>query len=98
MSAGPDHGHPLRAAPEPIFNVPPVVTATLAVLGAIHAVRELLFSPKVDVEFLLLFAFIPARYDATALAQGAIPGGVAADVWSFVTYAGLHGDFVHFGF
>ena len=43
---------------------------------------------------LLLFAFIPARYDAS-FAQAEFPGGVAGDIWTFVTYAGLHGDFMH---
>jgi membrane associated rhomboid family serine protease len=84
----------LKASSEPIFNVPLVVTATLAVLGAIHAVRELVLSTEADNLFLLLFAFIPARYE-TALVH--YPGGLAADVWCFVTYALIHGDLTHLG-
>jgi membrane associated rhomboid family serine protease len=80
-----------------MLNVPPVVAATLLVMAIVHAVRVLLLSPRANVEFLLLFAFIPARYDATVLAQGAVPGGFAADVWTFVTYAFIHGDITHIG-
>jgi len=74
-----------------------VVLATLAVLGLVHAIRVLVLSPRAGVEFLLLFSFIPARYDATLLAQGVAPGGIAADVWTFVTYALIHGDVTHLG-
>jgi membrane associated rhomboid family serine protease len=82
--------HP-DTAREPIFNVPAVLVATIGALVAIHAVRSLL--PQADdVEILLLFAFIPARYDTNILAW---PGGAAADVWTFVTYALLHADWMH---
>jgi membrane associated rhomboid family serine protease len=85
----------LTAPSEPIFNVPPIVTATLAVLVAVHAVRGLVLSPEADKLFLLLFAFIPARYDGGVLDY---PGGFAADLWSFVTYAFIHGGLAHLGF
>ncbi len=84
----------MKAASEPMFNVPPAVTATLAVFAVVHAVRELVLSPPADIEFLLLFAFIPARYDGTVLAY---PGGLAADVWTFVTYSLIHGNLFHLG-
>jgi len=82
---------------EPIFNVPPVVTATLAVLTLIHAVRDVLLSPEADDQVLRLFAFIPVRYGASAPDQMSWPGGVFADVWTFVTYALLHGSWMHLG-
>ena len=84
---------PLSAASEPIFNVPKVVTAMLAVLVLVHVVRELVLSPEQDLDFLLMFAFLPARYDPTLLSAG--PGGLAADVWTFVTYALIHGVVTH---
>ena len=87
----------MKTASEPIFNVPPVVTAILLVLSFIHVVREFILTPHADLALLLRFAFIPARYEATPLVQGAYPGGVAADVWTFVSYALLHGDWVHLG-
>lgn len=87
----------MRRSSEPMFNVPPVVTAILGVMVLVHAVRTLLLSPRTNVEFLLLFAFIPGRYDSTLLGSGSVPGGLAADVWTFVTYAFIHGDLVHLG-
>lgn len=87
----------MRTGSEPIFNVPTVVTATIAVLVLVHAVRLWVLTPEQDIELLLLFSFIPARYDATLLAQGAVPGGLGAEIWTFVTYALIHGDFTHLG-
>ena len=75
--------------------MPPIVTATMAVLLAVHALRELVLSPDADRLLLLLFAFIPARYDSGVLDY---PGGLAAELWSFVTYAFLHGGLTHLGF
>jgi membrane associated rhomboid family serine protease len=89
---------PVTSRPEPIFNVPPVVIATVAVLIAVHAVRTLVLSDARDAEFLLTFAFIPARYDSTLLAGASFPGGLAADVWTFFTYAFIHADLLHIGF
>ena len=41
---------------------------------------------------------MPARYDASALTDGILPGGWGAEVWSFFTYALLHADWMHLGF
>ncbi len=80
---------------EPILNVPTVVVATIAALVLVHVGRALLLTPEQDIEFLLEFAFIPARYDNSLLPRGAFPGGTGADIWTFVTYALIHGDLVH---
>lgn len=80
---------------EPVFNVPPVVLALIGAFILVHAVRALGLSPEEDIELLLQFAFIPARYDSALLAQGRFPGGAGAEVWSFVTYAFIHGDLTH---
>ncbi len=82
---------------EPIFNVPAVVLTILAVLGGIHAIRVFLLTPDQDLEMLLLFAFISARYDTALLLEGALPGGFAAQIWTFVTYAFIHADIAHLG-
>jgi membrane associated rhomboid family serine protease len=82
---------------EPLFNIPPVVVAVLALLAFIHAVRTLLLSDDQDIEFLLSFAFIPARYDTSVMLGGALPGGFGAEVWSFVSYSLIHADWTHFG-
>jgi membrane associated rhomboid family serine protease len=80
-----------------MLNVPPVVTATIAVTALVHALRALVLTPRDDLQFLLLFSFIPARYDPTWLAQGYELGGWGAQVWTFVTYAFIHGDLTHLG-
>jgi membrane associated rhomboid family serine protease len=80
---------------EPMFNVPPAVLATVAVLVLVHAARMLLLTDREDVQFLLTFAFIPARYDADVLVRGSLPGGFGADLWTFFTYAFLHADLLH---
>jgi membrane associated rhomboid family serine protease len=87
----------LKTAREPIFNLPPVVTAILAVLVLILAVRAYLLSPEDDFTLLKWFAFIPARYDVGLLHQGAYPGGLGSDVWTFVSYGLLHDGWLHLG-
>ena len=87
----------LRTQSEPIFNVPAVVAGTIAVLLLVHAVREFVLTTEQDIELLLMFSFIPARYSATLLQQGVVPGGVGAKIWTFVTYALIHGNAMHLG-
>lgn len=83
---------------QPIFNVPASVVVVLAALFAVHLVRLFAMPPKSELEFILLFAFIPARYDPSLLIGGAMPGGLPADIWTFVTYSLIHADFMHLGF
>jgi membrane associated rhomboid family serine protease len=80
-----------------MFNVPAVVVGTIAVLALIHAVRVWLLPPVTEREFILLFAFIPARYEPGFAAAAGLPGLTGAEVWSFVTYALIHADWLHFG-
>ena len=82
---------------EPLFNIPPVIVALLAVLALVHAVRTYLLTDQQDMEFLLTFAFIPARYDTSIVLGGVLPGGFGAELWTFVTYALIHADWTHFG-
>jgi membrane associated rhomboid family serine protease len=82
---------------EPLFNVPTVVIAVLALLALIHAVRTLLLSDAQDQELLLAFAFIPERYDASVVPGGALPGGFGAEIWTFVSYSLLHASWTHLG-
>jgi membrane associated rhomboid family serine protease len=82
---------------EPLFNIPAVVIAVLALLALIHGVRTMLLSDDQNIEFLLAFAFIPARYDASVLLGGALPGGFGAEIWTFISYSLIHADWVHFG-
>jgi len=81
---------------EPIFNIPPIVMAVLAALVIIHLVRTFVLSEQQDIEFLLSFAFIPARYGGSVAIDDALPGG-GADIWTFVTYALIHANWLHLG-
>ena len=76
----------------PAINAPRVVIVLIAIFSAIHFIRFLL-PANLDLEVLLLFSFFPARYGGAE--QIVLPGGAAAGVWSFVTYAFLHGNVVH---
>jgi membrane associated rhomboid family serine protease len=82
---------------EPIFNVPPVVIATVAVLVAVHLGRSFILTDEQDVQFLLMFAFIPARYGTDMASSGVFPGGFGADLWTFFSYAFIHADLTHLG-
>ena len=82
---------------EPLFNIPPVIIAVLALLALIHAVRMWLLTDDQNIEFLLSFAFIPARYDSSVVLGGALPGGFGAEVWTFVSYSLIHADWTHVG-
>jgi membrane associated rhomboid family serine protease len=86
---------PATQPKEPIFNVPPVVIATVAVLILVHAVRVLALTDPQEEQFLLTFAFIPARYSANFAAV--LPGGFGAELWTFFTYAFIHADLLHIG-
>jgi membrane associated rhomboid family serine protease len=82
---------------ERIFNVPAVILVLLAAMGAIHALREFVLSEDADLRALVYFAFIPARYEPSILPAGVVPGGGGAEVWTFLSYAFLHGDWMHLG-
>ena len=88
---------PVTQRSEPIFNVPPVVLATIAALLIVHAVRTVILTGAEDEWVLLTFAFIPARYGFAAEALDSLPGGFGADLWSFFSYAFLHADWLHIG-
>jgi membrane associated rhomboid family serine protease len=81
---------------EPIFNVPAPIVASVAVLVLVHAVRLFLLTDEQDIDFVLAFGFIPARY-GSEIAIGSLPGGFAADLWTFFTYAFIHADWTHLG-
>lgn len=82
---------------EPLFNVPTVIVALIAVLAMIHGVRDLMLDQEQDIWVLLHFAFFPARYESSGVLDGLLPGGFAADIWTFFSYAMLHGSWMHLG-
>ena len=87
----------LSAPREPFFNMPASVAAIVALLVAVHLVRAAL-PVDLDDRVIWSFGFVPLRYETTLLPGPLIPGGWGALVWSFVTYALLHGDLTHLGF
>ena len=80
---------------ERMLNVPAAIVVLLAVLGLVQLVLMFVLTAEQTTEFLLLFAFIPARYDFSVLSDVAWPGGWAADIWTFVTYALIHANLSH---
>jgi membrane associated rhomboid family serine protease len=80
---------------EPIFNIPAVVMAIIALFVLVYAGENLLLSNEEDIDFLYEFGFVPGRYDASQFPSGSFPGGVGADIWTFVTYAFIHGSIFH---
>jgi len=82
---------------EPALNIPPVIVAVLAVLALVHAVRVFVLTPAQNNEMLWLLAFDPVRYGMGLLPPEALPGGLGAQIWTFVTYALLHASWIHLG-
>jgi membrane associated rhomboid family serine protease len=84
----------LSSSSPPILNLPPVVAVIAALLVLVHVLRAFI-DQETDLHILLWMAFVPARYDTGLAVRLPLPGGEAADVWTFVTYAFLHGDYLH---
>ncbi|MGI9412105.1 MAG: rhomboid family intramembrane serine protease [Hyphomicrobiales bacterium] len=77
------------------INAPSVVLAMIGVFVAIHLYRGYLNGIE-DLRVILTFGFIPARYlSYEGGAAALLPGGAAAEVWTFVTYSFLHADWLH---
>lgn len=75
---------------EPFFRVPAVVAGVVAALFVIHALL-VIGGPEWQKLSLYLFSFIPARLGG-AVPYPAVAGSQA---WSFLTYALLHGGWMH---
>lgn len=88
-------GHPRetdadRAPPrrEPMFNIPGVVIAIIAICAGIHLVRLYVLDGEQDFGLLVRAAFIPIRYS----------GEFPVDLYAFtspVSYSLLHGSIEH---
>ena len=79
---------------EPIFNVPGVILAMIALLAAVHAARVYLLSDDDDTLATLAMAFIPARYTG---AMEQLPGGLWSALYSPFTHMLVHADATHLG-
>ncbi|GGE47884.1 rhomboid family intramembrane serine protease [Agaricicola taiwanensis] len=76
---------------ERAFNAPASVLGLIAAFTVIYAVMAFL-PERTYFETIVLFAFFPVRYGGEMIG---FPGGVAADLWTFVTYTFLHGGMAH---
>ncbi|MEP9352907.1 rhomboid family intramembrane serine protease [Xanthobacter sp. KR7-65] len=79
---------------QPVFNVPGAVAVIALGLVMIHAARVLLLSEDGDIEVLTYFAFIPARYTLPD-SMFYLPGGLGPKLWTVVSYALLHANWMH---
>ncbi len=87
---------PQQPSREPVLTLPGTMTALLVVMFGIYGIRALL-PPDVDEAVIWTFGFVPARYSSNVVSV-VFPGGIGADIWTFVTYALLHADLAHIGF
>lgn len=77
-----------RGRREPVFNLPGVVTAIVAVCVLVHLIRSYVLTDAQDLALILRFAFIPLRYS----------GDYTLDLYAFVgpvSYSILHGGIAH---
>lgn len=74
---------------EPIFNIPGILMAFVALMAAIHVARVYVLSPAADNQLLTLMAFLPQRY-LYPLAEQDIGWLVGP-----VGYSLLHGGWLH---
>ena len=106
----------MRRQKERIFNLPPVILWTVALLVAIEGFSQLV-SPETYLDILQRFAFVPGRFtfafdparvtaafnaipeDAEFRAQAArfFLGDGKPQWWTPLTYAFLHGGWLHVG-
>jgi membrane associated rhomboid family serine protease len=80
---------------EPLFNVPNVVLTLIGVFVAVQLIRDEVLSTSDREYFDALFAFFPLRYESSLLTDNVLPGGFGAEIWTFVTYAFIHGGWTH---
>lgn len=78
-------------AHERIFNLPPAIVWLGAAMIAVQAAR-MAMAAEAEAWLILAFAFLPARYHGAA---ALLPGGEGAELWTPLTYALLHGDWLH---
>ena len=61
-----------------------MVLSLLAAMGLVHALMTLVLSADQASDFLVLFAFIPARYNLRLLSELWWVSGWGAAVWTFL--------------
>jgi len=82
---------------EPIFSIPAVVVALIAALAGLYALYDLA-SPETQDSALRMFAFLPKRLTWAIWNEHPVNPFFrvdAAQPWTLVTYAFLHGSWMH---
>jgi membrane associated rhomboid family serine protease len=88
---------PLNGTREPILNSPPVVTWTIAILGAVHLARQFI-SPDADASLVASLGIVPARYFGGLQVEPSALPGLWALIVPLLSYSVLHGDGIfHYG-
>ncbi len=74
---------------EPIFNIPSVVLALMAICAGVYIYQNYIISEQQNYEFMLNFALIPARFS--------LAGGFSdpAALFTLISYSFMHGGFAH---
>ena len=75
--------------PQPMFNLPAIVTVVLAIMWLLQILRATLLTPQQTVWLIFEGGFIPLRYSVAFADQS------LAWVWTPVSYSLLHADFTH---
>lgn len=86
---------PQPSTRQPVFNLPVVVSGLIAVLVAIQAGRDYLLSVVGNVRLIVTFAFVPVRETTSQVLIDPPWVDAGARVWTFLTYALLHGGWAH---
>jgi membrane associated rhomboid family serine protease len=86
---------PQPSTRQPVFNLPAVVTSLIAVLVAIQAGRDYLLGVMENVRLIVAFAFVPLRETTTQVLIDTPWMDSGARIWTFLTYAFLHGGWGH---
>jgi len=78
---------------QPIFNVPTVILVFIGLLTAVHVYKEYLTSNQEKINLLIEYAFIAQKYNE------AVHVGYSyySLLWSPITHAFLHADWLHLG-
>ena len=90
---------PRSRAPErqPIFNLPTVIVGVLVVILGIQAILSFVLTPYMRDVVIWDFGFVPTGITAPQTLPPIVLTS-AARIWTFLTYALLHGGWEHVGF
>jgi membrane associated rhomboid family serine protease len=82
---------------QPIFNLPTVIVGVLVVILGIQAIMSFALSTYTKDLIIWDFGFVPKGLTAPQTLPPIVLTG-AARIWTFLTYALLHGGWEHVGF